>query len=254
MSEQQSLAPIKDPYFDLIREVIGNPDAPAEKLKILVDMRLLLEDREAEKAFKSAMLAAQKEVKALKWDKVNPEKNSRYASYPKIEEMLCPIREKHGFVQSFDSEPSDAPDQMIFCCDVTHEAGFTKRYRLPMSTSGLGAKGGGVMSGAQAVGNGVSYGMRNIQKMIWNIPMLVDRDDNDGNAPPPKPITEKQVADLTALAAEAAKDDESAADVLQAYCKYIHIEKIQSLPATMFKEASNTFKNRKAKNDKARRA
>lgn len=243
--EQQSLEPIKDPYLELIREVTVNTDMSAEKLKILVDMRLLLEDREAEKEFKSAMLAAQKEVKALKWDKINPEKNSRYASYPKIEEMLCPIREKHGFVQSFDSEPSDASDQMIFCCDVTHEAGFTKRYRLPMSTSGLGAKGGGVMSGAQAIGNGVSYGMRNIQKMIWNIPMLVDKDDKDGNPPPAKTITASQVADLRAMADEATKEGETGADVVKAFIDYMKIDKLENLPAAMYKSAVTAFTKRK---------
>jgi len=243
---EQSLQTVQDPYLDLIREVTGNPELSAEKLKILVDMRVLLEDREAEKAFKVAMLAAQKEVKALKWDKVNPEKNSRYASYPKIEKMLCPVREKYGFVQSFDSEPSAAPDQMIFCCDVTHEAGFTKRYRLPMSTSGLGAKGGGVMSGAQAVGNGVSYGMRNIQKMIWNIPMLVDKDDTDGNEPAPEAINAKQVADLRALADEAKKPGEKSADVLKGLCKYLQVDKVENLPASAYQSAVTALKKRKA--------
>lgn len=239
MNEQQSLETTKDPYLDLIREVTGNPELSAEKLKILVDMRLLLEDREAERLFKAAMLAAQKEVVALKWDKVNPEKNSRYASYPKIEAMLRPIREKYGFVQSYDTEHSDAPDQMIFCCDVTHEGGHTKRYRLPMSISGLGAKGGGVMSGAQAVGNGVSYGMRNLEKIIWNIPMLVDKDDNDGNVPR-ELITANQVADLKALAEEVGAD-------IPAYLKYMKLDALENMPASFYANAVKALEKKRKK-------
>lgn len=228
-----------DPYLDLIREVTGNPELSAEKLKILVDMRMALEDREAERLFKAAMLNAQKEVIALKWDKINAEKNSRNVSYPKIEKMLKPIREKYGFVQSFDSETSPIPDQMVFCCDVTHDGGHTKRYRLPMSISGLGAKGGGVMSGAQAVGNGTSYAMRYIQKMIWNIPMLVDRDDNDGNESYEK-ITQTQAADLRALAEETKSD-------IKKFCEYYKIDALENLPAKQFQSAVKAFeKKRKA--------
>jgi hypothetical protein len=243
MSEtQQALEPIQDPYLDLIREVTGNPELSAEKLKILVDMRLLLEDREAEKSFDAAMKNAQKEVVALKWDKKGD--NNHYVKYPTIEKMLRPIREKFGFTQSFDAEVSPVAGQMIFCCDVSHDGGHTKRYRLPMSIDGQGPKGGGVMTGAQAVGNGTSYAMRYLQKMIWNIPMLVDKDDNDGNEPK-KVITASQVADLRALADEAKRSGETGADVIKGFCEYMKIDKIENLPVAMFKSAVTAFNKRK---------
>jgi hypothetical protein len=99
--------------------------------------------------------------------------------------MLKPIREKYGFSESFGVEPElPAPNLMMMYSDVTHktEAGsHRRRFHLPMSISGEGPKGGGVMTAAQAVGNGSSYGMRYLEKLIWKIPMLVDKDDNDGN-------------------------------------------------------------------------
>lgn len=243
MSEQQSLEPIKDPYLDLIREVTGNPELSAEKLKILVDMRLLLEDRESKKLFDAAMNKAQKKVKALKWNKRGD--NNQYASYPKIDEMLRPIREEFGFVQSFDTEVSPVAGQMIFCCDVSHDGGHTKRYRLPMSIDGQGPKGGGVMTGAQAVGNGTSYAMRYLQKMIWNIPMLVDRDDTDGAAPV-ESISESQLADLRALAEEILGADKMKAGI-DTFCRYFHIDKIENLPVSMYDRAVKAFeKKRKA--------
>lgn len=224
-----------DPYLDLIREVAGNPALSAEKLKILVDMRLLLEDRESKKLFDAAMNDAQKKVKALKWNKRGD--NNQYVSYPKIEEMLRPIREEHGFVQSFDTEMSPVAGQMIFCCDVSHDGGYTKRYRLPMSIDGQGPKGGGVMTGAQAVGNGSSYAMRYLDRMIWNIPMLVDRDDNDG-APPVKTIDKSQLADLRALSEEVKAD-------IPKFCQYFKIDKIENLPASLYQSAITAFEQKR---------
>lgn len=227
----------EDPYLDLIRDVTANPALSAEKLKILVDMRLLLEDREAEKLFKSAMSRARKQIKALAWDKKGD--NNRYVSYPKIEAMLEPIRDEHGFTQSFDTEVSSAPGQMIFCCDVSHDGGYTKRYRLPMSIDGQGPKGGGVMTGAQAVGNGTSYAMRYLQKMIWNIPMLVDKDDTDGNTAV-EIITPEQLATLQNLA------DETKADIKK-FCQYFHIDLIQNLPASLYESAVKAFEKKRKK-------
>lgn len=238
----EALQTTADPYLDLIREVTGNPELSAEKLKILVDMRLLLEDREAAKLFKLAMSKARKEIKALAWDKKGD--NNRYVSYPKIEKMLEPVREKYGFNQTFDTEVSAVAGQMIFCCDVEHDGGHTKRYRLPMSIDGQGPKGGGVMTGAQAVGNGTSYAMRYLQKMIWNIPMLVDKDDNDG-AEAYEKITESQAADLRALADEAKKKNETAAQVIKSFCDYYKIDALENLPAKLYKGAVTGFNKRK---------
>lgn len=222
-------------YLDLIKQVVTNPEVPTDKIKALMDMQLLLEDREAHKLFDAAMIKAQKEVDALPWDKKGD--NNRYVSYPKIERMLRPVRERHGFVQSYNSEVSPVPGQMIFCCDVSHEGGHTKRYRLPMSIDGQGPKGGGVMTGAQAVGNGTSYAMRYLDKMIWNIPMLVDKDDNDGNAPY-EAVSEKQVADLKALAEETKSD-------IGKFCQYYKIDKIENLPASKYQSAVKAFEKKR---------
>lgn len=238
MSQTASeIAKREDPYLSLIQEVTANPDLSAEKLKILVDMRLLLEDREAEKKFKAAMSRARKQIKALAWDKKGD--NNRYVSYPKIEAMLEPIRDEHGFTQSFDTEVSSVPGQMIFCCDVFHDGGYTKRYRLPMSIDGQGPKGGGVMTGAQAVGNGTSYAMRYLQKMIWNIPMLVDKDDTDGNVPLAT-INKQQLSALQKLV----KDTKTN---VAKFCEYLRVEKLEDLPADKFKDATAALEKKRAR-------
>src|ERR1044071_4091370 len=224
-------------FLELIEKVVSNPDISVEKMQALLDMQLQMEDRRAAAEFDAAMIRAQKEIEALNWDKKGD--NNRYVSYPKIEKMLRPVREKHGFTQSYDSEISPVPGQMIFCCDVSHEAGHTKRYRLPMSIDGQGAKGGGVMTGAQAVGNGTSYAMRYLDKMIWNIPMLVDKDDNDGGEPQ-KLVTAKQVSELKQLAKDTNTD-------IKKFCEHFKVESIEKLPTSKYADAVAAFNKKRAR-------
>jgi hypothetical protein len=192
-----------DEFLELITKVIENPNVDAEKLKVIVELKLQLEDRAAEKAFDAAMQEAQKEVQALSWDKLNKESSqNRWVSYPRIDAMLKPIREKFGFSESFGVEPElPGPNLMMMYVDVTHKdenGSHRRRYHLPMSISGDGPKGGGVMTAAQAVGNGSSYGMRYLDKLVWKIPMLVDKDDNDGN-PVQGTVNEAQLKELKKL-------------------------------------------------------
>lgn len=246
-SEQQALVapPSGNGFLELIEKVVTNPDISVEKVKALLEMQLQVEDRRAKAEFDTAMISAQAEIQALKWDKFNASNQSRNVSYPKIEKMVKPVREKHGFSQNYDTEPSANPNEMIFCADVSHVGGHTRRYRLPMPIDGSGPKGGGVMTKCQAVGNGTSYAMRYLDKMIWNIPMLVDKDDNDG-AEQYEKINKKQVADLRALADEATKNGETGADVIKAFCAYFQLDKLENLPASKYQSAVNSFKRRKA--------
>lgn len=223
--------------IDLIEKVVTNPEVSVEKIKALMDMQLLLEDRQAEKAFDAAMIEAQDDVRALAWDKVNREKDSRNVSYPKIDKMLRPVRKKHGFTMSWDTEPGPTVDIAILCCDVSHKGGHRRRYRTPMPIDGQGPKGGGVMTKPQAVNSGTSYGMRNLAKMIWNIPMLVDKEDTDGNAPY-ETISEKQEADLRALAEETKSD-------LKKFCEYYKIESLDQLPVSAYESAVVAFNKKR---------
>lgn len=192
--------PQDDKFLALIEKVIVNKEVDADKLRVLVDLQIQLEDRQAEKAFDADMIEAQSEVRALSWDKLNTERNSRNVSYPKIDAMLRPIRLKYGFTQTWDSEPSEMADMMVVCCDVIHRSGHRRRYRLPMPIDNMGPKGGsGVMTKQQAVVSGSSYGIRKLASMIWDIPLLVDKDDNDGNPPQGNNVTEAQVKELRKL-------------------------------------------------------
>lgn len=223
--------------LSLIEKVVSDPGISVEKIEALWRMQQQAEDRRAEQEFDAAMIEAQADVQALAWDKLNLTNNSRNVSYPKIDKMLRPVREKHGFTQSYDTEPGPTPDIVLACCDVAHRGGHRRRYRLPMPIDPNGPKGGGVMTRPQAVSSGMSYSMRNLAKMIWNIPMLVDKDDTDGNIPY-ETITKNQATDLRALAEETKSD-------LKKFCEYYKIDSIESLPASSYKSAVEAFEKKR---------
>jgi hypothetical protein len=222
-------------FLDVIREVVANPDVPVDKLKAIMDMQFQLEDRRASQEFDQAMIEAQAEILELKWDKKGGS-NNQYASYPKIDKMLRPIRKNHGFTQSYDTEPGPAAELVILCSDVIHKGGHRRRYRTPMPIDGQGPKGGGVMTKNQAVNAGTSYGMRNLAKMIWNIPMLVDKDDIDGNDIVDT-ISEEQAINLRSMCEQIDKEQE------RRLCEYYgqqckrEITKLEQLPKAKYQDA-----------------
>lgn len=220
----------KDEFLAIVEKVIENPEVSADKLEVLVNLQIKLEDRRAKKQYDAAIIAVRPKIKAVAWDKIGVH-NSRYASYPKIDEMLTPLLEEHGLAVTFDTEPDPRPNMMMGCCDVMHVGGHTKRHRLPMPVDGSGPKDGGVMTGQQAVKSGVSYMVRTFVGMIFAIPMLVDKDDRDG-ADVQKTISEKQEKDLQKLL------DGLPGFRQKSFFDHYKIRALEGLPASRYKEAS----------------
>jgi hypothetical protein len=113
-------------------------------------------------------------------DASNPQTKSKYASYAALDSVLRPIYTKHGFGLSFDTGEGAPTGWVRVLCYVTHAGGHARTYHADMPADGKGAKGGDVMTITHAVGAAMSYGMRYLLKMIFNV--AVGEDDRDGNA------------------------------------------------------------------------
>ncbi len=143
--------------------------------------------KRAEEAFNAAMSVAQQTMRPISADASNPQTRSRYASYAKLDAALRPIYTAHGFGLSFDTADATKPDDIRVLCYVTHAAGHTRTYRVDMPCDGKGAKGGDVMTRTHATGSGISYGMRYLLKMIFNVAVGEADDDGNGATVKPKP-------------------------------------------------------------------
>ena len=170
---------VADPALAMIERACLDPAFDVNKLQALMDMREREMRRVAEQEFNRAMSLAQAEMRPVSADATNPSTTSRYASYAALDKALRPLYTGHGFGLSFDTVDGAPADYIRVVCYVTHAAGFSRTYRADMPADGKGPKGGDVMTKTHATGSAMSYGMRYLLKMIFNV--AVGEDDDDGN-------------------------------------------------------------------------
>lgn len=222
----------------VIARAAGDPSCDVEKMRALLDMRRDLERDDNAKRFNEAMSAVQKAVRPIAADAANPQTRSKYASYPALDKVLRPIYTAHGFALSFDTGDAPQENYVRVVCHVSCE-GHTRTYHVDMPADGKGAKGGDVMTKTHAVGSAMSYGMRYLLKMIFNV--AVGEDDDDGNAAGAGPkVTDEQRATLRDLA------DDVGADV-EKFCKYMRVESLADIPASQFQRALDALEAKRGK-------
>jgi ERF superfamily len=158
----------------------SDPSIDIAKVEHLVRLKKEMDAAEAERLFNEALAAAQAEMVPIVADAVNSEvgRAHRYASYAQLDRAVRPIYSRHGLSVTFNTgERSTDAVVEVTCYLCGH--GHGRRYSILMPADGKGARGGDVMSRTHAAASAISYGMRYILVMAFNL--AVDRDD-DGNA------------------------------------------------------------------------
>lgn len=224
-TQQNQLTGIGSPD-DLIR-LAANGTISVDVLERLLAMRKDMAEAQSRTDFNIALTAAQSEMGRVATNAENSQTHSRYATYAQLDKALRPIYTKHGFALSFDSDAAPAAEHVRVICHVSHRGGYSKAYHVDMPADGKGAKGGDVMTKTHATGAAMSYGMRYLLKMIFNV--AIGEDDQDGNKPLDK-IDAKQLAELTSLIEEVKADKGR-------FLKYLKLEKLEDLPARAYNSA-----------------
>lgn len=219
-----------------IRDAAMNPDVNPEKMERMYELYKDMQAENAKREFHAAMTAAQSEMGRVSADATNPQTRSKYASYAALDKALRPIYSRHGLALSFDTDDAPKDDYVRVLCHVSHASGHCRTYRADMPADGKGAKGGDVMTKTHAAGSAMSYGMRYLLKLIFNV--AVGEDDDDGNAAsaPVKHITKEQAADLQSLAEEVGANTGAFLKYMSTQCKR-QITSFGEIPETAHKLA-----------------
>ena len=185
----------------VIERAARDPQVDVDKMERLMQMHERVQTRQAEQAFNAAMTAAQAEMGRVGADKTNPQTRSDYATYAALDREVRPVYTQHGFALSFGTDPGAPENYVRVVCYVSHQGGYTRTYHVDMPADGKGAKGNDVMTKTHAAGSAMSYGQRYLLKLIFNVAIGVDLDDDDGNAAnyapsraPDKPAAKPAVA------------------------------------------------------------
>jgi len=182
--------------MQVIERAALNPDVDVDKMERLFEMHQKITAKTSEEAFNEAMSKAQSKMGRISADCTNPQTKSNYASYAALDRVLRPIYTENGFALSFGTDEGAAQDFVRVTCHVSHSDGHSRKHYIDMSADGKGAKGGNVMTQTHATGAAMTYGMRYLLKLIFNV--AIGEDENDGNEPVEK-ITEIQANELYAL-------------------------------------------------------
>jgi hypothetical protein len=181
--QDQPLAIVSDgaSLMNAIAQAARDPDCDVDKMERLMAMRREIQHEQAEAEFNQAMTQVQTAMRRVGADKRNSQTNSDYATYAKLDRYLRPLYTAEGFALSFGTEESPIVEMVRVVCHVSHRGGFTRKYLIDMPADGKGAKGNDVMTKTHATGSATQYGMRYLLKMIFNVAIGEDPDDDDGN-------------------------------------------------------------------------
>jgi ERF superfamily protein len=169
-----------DPVLAMIERVARDPTADLEKLQRLLDMRAKVEAEAREHAFNDALAAAQAQMQPIVADAVNSQIGNRYATYAALDRAIRPIYTSHGLALTFTTGATPILDAVeIVAYLIGH--GHSRRYSVVMPADGKGARGDDVMSRTHATASAISYGMRQVLRMAFNLAVDATTDD-DGNA------------------------------------------------------------------------
>jgi hypothetical protein len=182
--------------MSFIERAAHDPEFDVQKFEVLLRLQMEVGDKQARRAFNTAMADAQAEMLPVVRDAANRHLGNKYAKLETIDAAARPIYTRHGFSVRFGSAPSPREGDMRITCTVAHSGGYFEENHLDAPLAGTGSQGARTATTpVQAVGSTVTYLRRYLLTMVFNI-VLADEDD-DGEAmrrtaAPPRP--EPQVA------------------------------------------------------------
>jgi hypothetical protein len=230
--------------INMIERAARDPGVDLDKLQRLIEMRNSIREREAAIDFDLAMTEAQGEMRSVAADASNPQTRSKYASYAAIDRMLRPIYTKHGLSLSFNTATGAAEGSLRVLCRVAKD-GYARDYQIDMPADGKGAKGGDVMTKTHATGSAVSYGMRYLLKMIFNVAVGAEDDDGNGGTRNGNghTITDAQADEINKLLIETKSN-------LVLFLKRIKLESLTEIRADKFGEVMTLIRDNAKRREK----
>jgi hypothetical protein len=229
----------RNAMVSMIERMVMNPNIDVDKLERLLAVKRQIDANEAEAAYNTSMAAAQSEMGRVSADATNPQTRSKYASYGQLDRHLRPVYTKHGFALSFDTGDSPHAEHVRVLCHVSHRGGHSRDHHCDMPADGKGAKGGDVMTKTHAAGSAMSYGMRYLLKLVFNV--AIGEDDDDGNSAEVEVLSVVQAATIKKMLADTSSN---VAAFLKAMGGY---ESVDAMPAAIFDKAMRAL-NKKVAN------
>lgn len=238
MESKTAVAAIEQPRADVpaaitpmqMLQIAVERGADIEQLGRLMDLQDRWQKNEAHKAFVSAMADFRAEAPEIV--KNRTAHNSKYAALDQICDVVAPILSKYGLSHRWRIEQMEHDGIRVFCV-ITHKLGHSEEVFMSAKPDTSGSK-----NPIQAIGSTVTYLER--YTLLASCGLAPRDADDDARHADGTSISEKQAADLEALAEEVGADK-------PAFLKYMRAASFNDIPV---KEYQNALKALEAKRNK----
>src|SRR5690606_179701 len=208
-----------------IERAATNPAVDVDKMERLLAMQERIMARNAQAAYAEALAALQPDLPMISERGGITDSGgnirSKYALWEDIVTIITPILSRHGFSLSFRTG-NDASGVTVTGV-LTHREGHSEQTSLTLPIDTSGSK-----NAVQSVGSSTSYGKRYTAAALLNL--RTGETDDDGQGTTVETITEKQAADLKALAEEVRAN-------VPLFLKYMKVASFEDLPAAKYQRA-----------------
>lgn len=224
--------------YGALLQAARDPAIDSAKLKIIYDLQVDAEEREAKKAFTRAFNALQFELPTIDKDgridhgegkttRGHDKLKTAYSTYPNLMRVCRPLLKKHGFTFNNVIEPSNDGTRILVVGYLKHIDGHEMISRFPMSLDA-----GPGRSNAQGWGSSSSYGKRYNLILMLDIVSEDPRDQDDDGKRPKQEDRSLISAEQTAQILKAINDSGVGAE---RFCNKFEIDSVPQLPASQFK-------------------
>jgi hypothetical protein len=232
--------------MELIRFAIESK-TPAAELSQLVALAQQVEERNAVRAFNTALAAFQRECPPVQKNKSKGfetkgggELKWSYAEMDVIEAHIKPYLEKHELAYVFDQKLSDNGAMCTITCTLSHILGHFRQANFTVPTLSNSAA-----SPQQKVGAAASYAARRALGDVLGI-NITDKQAPDDEVDA-TPITEDQARELVDLINEKKRGRNDEKVFMQRFLDKYRIESVDQLRATEFAGAVALLRGMKTK-------
>lgn len=214
-------------FIAVIERAASNPDVDVDKMERLLTMQERVLNRNAEQAFNAALAQMQSELPTIA--ETSQGHNTKYAPLEKINQVVRPILQAHGFAITFRTKQIQGGVEITAV--LSHREGHHEETSLTLPADTSGNK-----NAVQAIGSTISYGKRYALCALLNIST---GDDTDG-VPPQTTVDYVSAGQVKQLAnaIDMAGMDEAG------FCRQAGISCLENLEAVRFERAMAHLKQK----------
>jgi hypothetical protein len=209
--------------------------ADMAQLEKLMDLQERWEKTQARKAFDAAIADAKAKIKPIikkrevDFTSQKGRTHYKYEDLALIAEEVDPILSEFGLSYRYKAKQEGA--KLSITCVVSHRDGYSEETTLSAGNDESGNK-----NGLQGIASAATYLQRYTLKLALGL--AAAKDDDGNGAGQKETISEKQLADLKALAQEVGADK-------AAFLRYFKINELSELPAAKYSDAVSALQKKR---------